>query len=138
MAIAAYVLAIWIGVTDSPWPIGRLPIEEPEYSLGFSTCPASSPGRSIPVGGPRAKAAHPFVEAVFALQFPDLDRADVARLREDLRRGQRLFGVFLGVVDRAIRHLDLIGDVELRTRGDQVLLQRPRTPSPTLNVEPGS
>ena len=31
LAIAAYAVAIWIGVTDSPWPIGRLPIDEPEY-----------------------------------------------------------------------------------------------------------
>ena len=30
LAIAAYALAIWIGVTSWPWPIGRLPIEEPE------------------------------------------------------------------------------------------------------------
>ena len=29
-AIAEYALAIWIGVTSSPWPIGRLPMEEPE------------------------------------------------------------------------------------------------------------
>jgi hypothetical protein len=30
LAIAAYAVAICIGVTAMPWPIGRLPIEEPE------------------------------------------------------------------------------------------------------------
>jgi len=30
LAIAAYALASCSGVTDSPWPIGRLPIDEPE------------------------------------------------------------------------------------------------------------
>ena len=37
LAIAAYSSAIWIGVTLMPWPIGRLPIEEPEYFDRAST-----------------------------------------------------------------------------------------------------
>ena len=30
LAIAAYAVAICIGVTAMPWPIGRLPIDAPE------------------------------------------------------------------------------------------------------------
>ncbi len=52
LAIAEYAVAIWIGVTDSPWPIGRLPIEDPEYCDGLSTMPVCSPGRSDPVVEP--------------------------------------------------------------------------------------
>ena len=44
LAIAAYPSIICIGVTDRPWPIGRLPIDEPEYSFGDGTMPISSPG----------------------------------------------------------------------------------------------
>ena len=53
LAIAEYAAAIWIGVTDSPCPIGRLPIDEPEYCQACSTIPCSSPGRSTPVGAPK-------------------------------------------------------------------------------------
>jgi hypothetical protein len=42
-------------VTATPWPIGRLPIDEPEYRLTGSTIPRSSPGRSTPVGEPKPK-----------------------------------------------------------------------------------
>jgi hypothetical protein len=38
-----------------PWPIGRLPIEEPEYCSRSSTMPRSSPGMSTPVGRPKPK-----------------------------------------------------------------------------------
>ena len=37
LAIAEYALAICSGVTSWPCPIGRLPIEEPEYLLTGST-----------------------------------------------------------------------------------------------------
>ena len=53
LAIAAYAVAICIGVTSSPCPIGRLPIDEPEYWFSASATPASSPGRSTPVGVPK-------------------------------------------------------------------------------------
>ena len=55
LAIAEYAVAIWIGVTDSPWPIGRLPIEDPEYCEECRTMPRSSPGRSTPVRAPKPK-----------------------------------------------------------------------------------
>ena len=54
-AIAEYAVAICIGVTSSPWPIGRLPIDEPEYWDGDSVTPGSSPGRPTPVGAPKPK-----------------------------------------------------------------------------------
>src|ERR1700761_6098295 len=49
LAIAEYAVAIWIGVTDSPWPIGRLPIDDPEYCDTCLTMPVCSPGMSEPV-----------------------------------------------------------------------------------------
>ena len=49
LAIAAYAVAIWIGVTARPWPSGRLPMEKPEYCSSGSGMPRSSPGRSMPV-----------------------------------------------------------------------------------------
>src|SRR3954452_2448129 len=52
LAIAEYAVAIWRGVTDSPCPIGRLPIDEPEYCCQCNTIPRASPGRSTPVGEP--------------------------------------------------------------------------------------
>ena len=55
LAIAAYAAASCIGVTDSPWPIGRLPIEGPVYLLRASTRPGSSPGNSTFVGLPKPK-----------------------------------------------------------------------------------
>jgi hypothetical protein len=38
-----------------PCPIGRLPIDEPEYCEGLRTRPRSSPGRSTFVGEPKPK-----------------------------------------------------------------------------------
>ena len=52
-AIAAYPCTICIGVTAAPWPIGRLPIVAPEYSLSFGTIPCSSLGNWIPVFLPK-------------------------------------------------------------------------------------
>ncbi len=52
LAIAEYAATICIGVTDSPWPNGRLAIEEPEYCHQCRTMPLCSPGRSTPVGWP--------------------------------------------------------------------------------------
>ncbi len=43
------------GVTAMPCPMGRLPIEDPEYLSSGRTRPDSSPGRSTPVGLPNPK-----------------------------------------------------------------------------------
>ena len=75
-------------------------------------------------GRAEAEAMHPFVEAFRAIERADLDRADVARAREDLRGGERFFGMFGVVVDRPVGDLDLIGDIEGRARRDQPPLQR--------------
>ena len=53
LAIAAYALAICSGVTANPWPMGRLPIEEPEYPASDGMMPAPSPGTSTPVARPK-------------------------------------------------------------------------------------
>ena len=53
MAIAVYPCIICIGVTAAPWPIGRLPIVAPEYSLSFGTMPCSSFGNWTPVFVPK-------------------------------------------------------------------------------------
>ena len=55
LAIAEYAVAIWIGVTSSPWPIGRFAIEDPEYLSNGSATPVSSPGSSTPVRAPKPK-----------------------------------------------------------------------------------
>ncbi len=38
-----------------PWPIGMLPIEEPDQFATAGTIPCSSLGRSTPVGEPKPK-----------------------------------------------------------------------------------
>ncbi len=58
LAMAEYAVAIWIGVTDSPWPMGRLPIDDPEYCEGLSTIP-SAPREVDPGGGAEAEAVAP-------------------------------------------------------------------------------
>ena len=54
-ASAPYAAAIWIGVTAIPWPIGTLPIVEPDQRSTGNTIPGLSPGKSIPVGLPNPK-----------------------------------------------------------------------------------
>src|ERR1700744_5941401 len=53
LAIASYTVAIWIGVTDSPWPNGSVYIDVPEYCDGARIVPACSPGSWTPVRLPR-------------------------------------------------------------------------------------
>src|SRR3954466_545217 len=137
-AMALYAWAIWIGVTAMPWPIGRLPIEEPEYCFGGSTMPGLSPGRSTPVAWPQPKARapqieacrlaeaevpHPLVEAGRAQLHADLDRSDVRGLRQDPRDRERLVAMVLRVLDRAVGDLDLGRDRERRARRYESLLQ---------------
>src|SRR5919206_2714801 len=55
LATAAYAAAICTGVTAMPWPIGTLPIVEPDHLSGGSTIPGLSPGKSIPVTRPKPK-----------------------------------------------------------------------------------
>ena len=44
-------------MTAIPWPIGTVPIVEPDQRSRGSTAPADSPGKSIPVGLPKPKRA---------------------------------------------------------------------------------
>ena len=46
-------MAICIGVTAIPCPIGMFPSEDPEYSSGLSTMPPASAGRPTSVGEPK-------------------------------------------------------------------------------------
>src|SRR4029077_6860678 len=48
---AAYTEASWIAVTEMPWPIGTLPIVEPDQYEGSR--PELSPGKSRPVFRPK-------------------------------------------------------------------------------------
>ena len=53
LAIAEYAAAICIGVTDSPWPNGRLAIDEPEYcDQRQDDAAAPRPGGRRPVCAP--------------------------------------------------------------------------------------
>ncbi len=54
-AIAAYAAAICTGVTAMPWPIGTLPIVDPDHLSGGRTIPGLSPGKSMPVVRPKPK-----------------------------------------------------------------------------------
>ena len=82
--------------------------------------------RQVDAGGlAEAERAHPVVEARRARPCrPIVIAPTLLGLREDLRRGQRLVAVSVGVVDRAVGDLDLRREVERRRRRDHVLLQR--------------
>ena len=54
-AIAAYARAICIGVTAMPWPIGTVPIVDPDHWSSGSAKPGDSPGKSMPVLFPKPK-----------------------------------------------------------------------------------
>ena len=54
-ATAPYAAAICTGVTAMPWPIGTLPIVEPDHFAGGRTMPGLSPGKSTPVTRPKPK-----------------------------------------------------------------------------------
>ncbi len=126
MATAGYAGAIWIGVTSSPCPIGRFPIEEPEYSLQrLEDLSVFLAGQSDPGGSTEPESVDPVVEAVVPHQLADLDRADVARVGEDLARREVFFGVFGVVVDDPVGDLDLVGDVEAARGRDQPALEGP-------------
>src|SRR3954467_11281720 len=96
-ATVAYAAAICTGVTATPWPIGTLPIVEPDHSSGRSTKPWPSAGDGLPVSPPRgpahearalggerdprlraeAEAPHPLVETRPPELLGERDRADV-------------------------------------------------------------
>ena len=82
---------------------------------------AGEPG---PGGRAEAEAVDPVVEARSALDFADLDRADVARARQDFADRERFLGVFGVVVDGPVGDLDLVGHGEAAVGGDEALLQR--------------
>ena len=110
-------MAICIGVTDSPWPIGRLPIEEPEYCQACRTIPCSSPGQVDAGRRAEPEPVHPVVEALRDRACMPISSAPM--LLETLRmcgHRQRLVAVGLGVVDLAVGDLEHRGDVELRAR----------------------
>ena len=91
-----------------------------------SRIPASSPGRSMPVGRAEAEAPHPAVEALGAEPLADHDRADVGGLREDLARGERAVADRVRLADLAVGDGDRGRKVEARARRDLALLQRGR------------
>ena len=104
-----------------PWPIGTLPIVEPDHWSSGSTSPALSPGKSIPVGWPKPKrsihfasrAAPSFSASVIAPTFDERC--------EDLRDGHRLGAARLGVVDDPVGDVDRVRQRERRVRRDEPL-----------------
>ena len=106
LAIAAYADASCIGVTDSPWPIGRLPIDGPGVLVARQD-EARLLARQLDLRGPaEAEAPHPVVEAVGAEPLADLDRPDVRGLREDLRGREVDRPARVGLLDDAVGDLD--------------------------------
>ena len=91
-----------------PWPIGMLPIVEPDHSFSGSTIPGLSPGKSMPVGRPKPNREIHCAEPVLPEPLRQRDRADVRRAGEDLGDGHRLGPARLGVVDDAVGDLDLV------------------------------
>ena len=71
-----------------------------------------------------AEPVNPVVELLGAELLPDQVGADVARVLEDLRDGQRLVAVVLGVVDLPVGELEHGRDVERRVRRDHPVLER--------------
>src|SRR5665648_1148024 len=57
LATVEKAAAIWMGVTLMPCPIGMLAIEVPDQLLAGGTKPATSPGKSTPVGLAKPKAS---------------------------------------------------------------------------------
>ncbi len=53
LAMPEYMAAICSGVTEMPWPIGMLPIEEEYHLSGGRTAAAASAGRPMCVGLPK-------------------------------------------------------------------------------------
>src|SRR5690348_4832281 len=43
--MAAYMFVSWSGVTLMPWPIGIVPIDEPDHLSSGGTMPGLSPGK---------------------------------------------------------------------------------------------
>ena len=117
-ASAPYIAAIWIGVTAIPWPIGTLPIVEPDHRSRGSTIPRLSPGKSIPVFSPNPnreiQAASRFEpRSCASMTVPMFDeRASISETDiVSVGRG-------LGLVDRAVGDLDRRRQRERRVRRD--------------------
>ena len=95
-----------------------------------AACPATSPGRSTPVGLPKPIMSIHFCSARLPeLLVGDRDRADVRGVRQDLARAPVLDLVVVRVGDRARgRVVEVLvyvyGHVEQRVRRDHALLQR--------------
>ena len=123
-AIAAYAAAICTGVTAMPCPIGTLPIVEPDHLSGCSTKPGLSPGKSTPVVRAEPEAARSSGRGGRSELLGQRDRADVRRLREDLRDAHRLGAALLGVVDHAVGDVDRVRERELRLRRDEPVRER--------------
>ena len=65
-ATAAYAAAICTGVTAMPWPIGTLPIVEPDQRLDRQHDAGRLAGKSIPVGFAEPEAVDPATEPLRA------------------------------------------------------------------------
>ena len=119
-----------------PWPIGTFPIVEPDHLSGGSTKPALSPGNPTPVARPKPKRAIQRESAILAELLGERDRADVRRVREDLRHAHRLGAALFCVVDDAVGDGDRSGSTKLvcgvTSRSESV----PATVT-SLKVEPG-
>ena len=106
-----------------PWPIGTLPIVEPDQYDG------SRPGALAREVDARllaeAELLDPLLQARLAEQRArDRHRADVRRALEDLRDRHRLRPARLGVVDAPVGDLDRVRQRERRLRRDELLGQR--------------
>ena len=132
-----YPCTICIGVTAAPWPIGRLPIVAPEYSLSFGTIPCSSPGNWTPVFLPKPNLSIHLLYFVAPIFWP----ISTAPMFEERARicadGQVLGAVFLGVFDDPFADFDLRRDVNSVCGVTSPSSSAAETVN-ALKVEPGS
>ena len=98
--------AICTGVTAIPWPIGTLPIVEPDHcASGRNDTRPLSPGKSTPVGC-RSRSGRPSARAASAELLRERDRPDVRGLREDVARPSCVTVAAARLVDHAVGDLD--------------------------------
>ena len=79
LASAPYIAAIWIGVTAIPWPIGTLPIVDPDPLPQRQDDPGALAGKVDPGRAPEAEPRDPRGQPLRANQLGEHHRADVRR-----------------------------------------------------------
>src|SRR4051812_50115333 len=92
LAMPEYMAAICSGVTEMPWPIGMLPIEEEYHLSGGMTAGAASAGRPMCVGRPKPPRRDPAESGWFWAQSAVRAPPPLGGCRRDLAGADGLVG----------------------------------------------